>query len=302
VLAVCWISFAAVLFFPLRTGEVVRPYLITKRASIRGWQALGTVGAERIIDGLLLSCILLAALSLSMPLDPLPDAIGELQIPVAAVPGAAYGAVVLFSCCFVLMVLFYLRRRWALRATRATIGLVSQRVAERLANVVQAVANGLKFLPSVRHTAPFVLETVAYWTINALGFWLLAYGCGLRAIGFAEACVIMGCLGIGILVPAGPGFFGTFQLSVYMALAMYVLPSKVAGAGAAFVFVAYCCQLFLHVLGAAVGYLLFRSLPAEAADQTAAGDNESDEAHSSREELGQLELARETGEDEIVSS
>jgi hypothetical protein len=84
----------------------------------------------------------------------------------------------------------------------------------------------------------------------------LARGCGLQAIGLAEACVVMGCLGFGILVPSGPGFFGTFQLSIYLALALYLPRELVTGAGSAFVFIAFVSQLGQHLLGGLVGLLL----------------------------------------------
>jgi hypothetical protein len=49
VLAVSWIAFGAILLSPLRSGEIVRPYLVTRSSNIRIWEATGTVGAERII-------------------------------------------------------------------------------------------------------------------------------------------------------------------------------------------------------------------------------------------------------------
>jgi len=273
VLATAWIGFAAVLFLPLRTGEVVRPYLVSRRGTVRGWEAAGTVAAERLIDGLVLSAILLGALQLSSHglgggaavLDPLPDRVGELDIPVATVPGAAYSALLLFAACVATMAIFYWQRAWALRALRATVGLVSAGLAERLAAIVDRIAGGLRFLPSPRRLGPFLLETIAYWAVNAVGLWLLAQGCGLSGISLVQACTVMGCLGIGILVPSGPGFFGTFQLSVYLALAMFVPPEQIAGPGSAFVFLAYSCQLGQHLLGALVGAVLDRLRGAAAA-------------------------------------
>ena len=44
-IAVSWIAFAVILMSPFRSGEVVRPYLITKRGSVRLWEATGTIGA-----------------------------------------------------------------------------------------------------------------------------------------------------------------------------------------------------------------------------------------------------------------
>jgi glycosyltransferase 2 family protein len=251
-LAVSWIAFAAILLSPLRTGEVVRPYLITRRSTVRLWEATGTVAAERILDGLVLSLMLFAALSVCTPLDPLPDHIGELRVPAAAVPRAAYGVLALFAVCFALMAVFFWRRDLARRATHAAVGLVSHRLADRLAGIVERVADGLRFLPAMRSTAPFLAETLAYWAINAAGVWLLAWGTGLAGVTLAEACVVVGCIGIGILVPAGPGYFGAFQLSAYMALAMFFPESVIKGPGAAFVFLLYVSQVGWHVVAAAI--------------------------------------------------
>jgi hypothetical protein len=73
----------------------------------------------------------------------------------------------------------------------------------------------------VRLLVPFLGETVLYFVNNIAGILILGIGTGLEGMTLAEAPVTMGCIGIGILVPAGPGFFGAFQLSTYMALAMF---------------------------------------------------------------------------------
>jgi uncharacterized protein (TIRG00374 family) len=256
ILAVSWIAFAAILISPFRSGEIVRPYMITRRGSVRLWEAAGTIGAERVIDGLVLSLLLFVSLQLSTPLDPLPDHVGDLPVPAAAVPKAAYMALGLFFCAFALMALFFFARDFARRMTHAAAFVISRRIADRLAGIVERIADGLRFLPSARHAGPFVLETMVYWGINVAGVWLLAWGTGLTGMTFAEAAVTVGCIGIGILVPAGPGFFGAFQLSTYMALAMFFPEEALRGPGAAFVFLLYACQVGFHLVAAAMGLVL----------------------------------------------
>jgi hypothetical protein len=256
VLAVSWIAFAAILISPFRSGEIVRPYLITRRGSVRLWEATGTIGAERVIDGLILSIFLFASLRLSTPLDPLPDHVGQLPVPAAAVPKATYMALGLFFCAFAAMALFFFARGFARRVTHAAAYIISRRVADRAAGIVERVADGLRFLPSARHLGPFLFETMLYWGINVAGVWLLAWGSGLAGMTLAEAAVTVGCIGIGILVPAGPGFFGAFQLSTYMALAMFFPEEALRGPGAAFVFLLYACQVGWHLIAAVVGLAL----------------------------------------------
>jgi len=248
VISVAFIGFAAIVVFPLRMGEVVRPMMIRKKGHLTAWAATGTVGAERIIDGLSLSLLLFLSLQLARPLDPLPDRIGNLPVPAAVVPGAAYAALLAFAGAFLIMSLFYWRRAFARRLTERVVGVVSKPLGHWLADRLEQIANGLTFLPRWRLTAPFLAATVAYWLLNAFAGWLLARGCGFDDITFAQACANMGVLALGILLPNAPGFFGAYQISVYAGFAMYFAPEQVVGPGSVYVFIMYLSQLVITLL------------------------------------------------------
>ncbi len=254
IVSASFIGFAAIVVLPLRTGEVVRPVLL-RREGVSAWAATGTVAAERVIDGLFLTTLLFVALAASTPLDPLPDRIGDLAVPVAVVPRAAYAMLAVFAAAFVAMGVFYWRREFARRATERVVGLVSPRLATWLSDKVEQVASGLGFLPRWRYSAPFLGWTALYWAANICGIWLLAWGAGLDAIGPVQACVIMGVIALGILVPNAPGFFGAFQVSVYAALAMFCPKEDVIGPGAALTFLLYGTQVSTTLL-AALGAML----------------------------------------------
>lgn len=259
VVAVSCIGFAAILVMPLRAGEVVRPYMIRQKGKISMAAATGTVGAERIIDGLVLTLLLGACLQLAHPLSPLPDHIGKLQIPVAAVPFYAYLALAGFVAAFGLMGLFYWRPSIGRLVVGRTLGLFSKQAARTAGDFVARTADGLKFLPSLRHLGPFLAETILYWGLNACSMWVLARACGIDALTFTQACVVMGVLGVGIVVPAGPGLFGAFQASTYAALAMYFQDEVVVGPGAVFVFLLYVIQCTWHLVSAGVFLIVERN-------------------------------------------
>lgn len=259
ILAVSWIGFAGIVLLPFRAGEMVRPVLIRKKGHLSGWAATGTIGAERVIDGLCLSVMLFVGLTVSRPLDPLPTHIGNLPVPASIVPAAAYAALGLFAAAFSLMGLFYWRRALARRWTERAVGLVSRPLGTWLADRVDQVADGLRFLPRLRFSVPFIAATAFYWLLNAAASWLLAWGCGFHDITFAEACVSIGVLALGILVPNAPGFFGAFQIALYAGFAMYFPPSQVVGAGAAFVFIIYLAQLGITFTAGAASMLIERT-------------------------------------------
>lgn len=284
VIAVSWIAFAAILLSPFRTGEVVRPYLLASRSRVRLWEAAGTVGAERVVDGLVLSLFLLGGLLAGTAISPLPDHVGDLPVPAAAVRPAAYLALALFTGAFVAMGVFYARRETAERWTAAVIGRFSPRLAGKLAGIAIRLADGLRFLPSRRLVLPFLAETLIYWGVNALGVWLLAWGTGLTSVALADAIVVMGCIGIGILVPSGPGYFGAFQLAAYMALATTIPEAQIRGPGGAFVLLLYVAQTGVHLLAAGVGLAMDPVLEAETVALAGASAVTADQAESTRSE------------------
>jgi hypothetical protein len=259
VLGVSFIGFAAIVYLPFRTGEAVRPLMIRRHGNISGWAATGTIAAERIIDGLVLNLMLLGGLSLSTPLSPLPDHIGNLPVSPAIVPRAAYTMLGVFAAAFTVMGIFYAKRDWARRTTLRVFGVVSPRLATWLADRVENVGQGLRFLPNARLSIPFIGATVFYWLVNSAGLWLLARGTGFDTFSYTEACTSIGVIALGILVPNAPGFFGAFQLAFYAALAVYYPPEMVIGPGAALVFMVYCGQLFMCTAAALVGVFLERT-------------------------------------------
>lgn len=264
VLTVSLIGLGALVVLPLRTGELVRPLLIQRDAKLSGWAAMGTIGAERVIDGLVLSALLFVALLTSTPIDPLPDRIGDLPVPVAAVPRAAYFALAVFSSAFVMMAMFYWRRDLARRLTERVFGWVAPRASVRIADTIERVSDGLSFLPRPRYAGPFLLCTAAYWLANAAGIYALLHGCGFHDATFSQAAAVLGVLALGILTPNAPGLFGTFQLSVYAGLAMYFASARVVEEGSVFVFLLYALQLGLTLLAASIALVVHARLPRHA--------------------------------------
>ncbi len=268
-LAVSWIGFAAILIMPFRIGELVRPYMMRttgKReadgrvvGAITMPAATGSVVAERVVDGLYLSIVLAIALLTVPHLEPLPEKVVGLPVSVAQVRHAGFAAVGVFATALTVIAVYYWARDFARRATLAVFGIVSPKLAEKLASMAENLADGFHFFSRGKDALGFLWETTLYWFFNAFGTWILAWGCGVihadgSPITFGESCAVMGMVCIAILVPGPPGLLGTFQLGLYAGLTMYFAPEMVVGPGAAFVFLIYLVQFSWTVL-AALGFL-----------------------------------------------
>lgn len=255
VLGVSLIGLAGVMFAPLRTGEVVRPWLLAQDGEVGFVPAAGTVVAERIVDGLMLMLVLAASLSLAPTIDPLPNRLGNLELPLSIVPAVATSALLTFAAAFAAMALFYFWRALAHKLVDAVLGVVSKPFAGWATRQVDRLADSLQFLLSKRHGLALFRDTAGYWALVILATWMLLLGVDAKA-GLDQAAVIVGVMGLSTLLPSGPGFFGTYQLGAYCGLAMFFPESTVLSSGAMFTFVSYTVQLGVAALGLFVGFWL----------------------------------------------
>jgi len=247
------IGIATIMFAPLRMGEAARPYLLARDGTVTFFQALGAAGAERVIDGLVLTLSSVFALALSTPLSPLPDHLGDVALPVSIIPRAIYVAATVFTGGALALTVFYFARSFARKLTLTVLSPISPKLAQFVTSTLERLADGLSVLGSAHNRVRFLLETLAYWFCQFAAQWLLMRACGIDA-SIAQACVTLGVLGLGVIVPAGPGLFGAFQIGTYSGLALYFPLSTLRTAGAAMAFVSYAGQLSAMLLSLAVGF------------------------------------------------
>lgn len=250
------IGMAAITYLPLRLGEMARPAMLRDRGSLSAWAVTGTVGAERILDGLVFSGMLLVGLALAAPQVPLPDHVGDLPVPVWVVPRSATFASIVFVVAFLVMAAFYWFRRQARLLTERVVGLVSKKLATRLADIVERLSDGLRFLTNWRYSLPYLAVTLVSVLSLPLGVEVLADAVGLSELTFPQSMVVLGVLALGFTAPNAPGFFGMVQLALYAGLATYISPDKVAHEGSVLVFVYYAAYLAVVTLLGAIALVL----------------------------------------------
>jgi len=231
------IGFMALFILPLRLGEFARPYLVAERPALRVSAALSSVVVERVADGIFTAALLVLAL-LAVP-EGTPN-LGLLR-------GAGWVMLALFAGMLAFLALAYRSRELAVSLTRRSLGLVSNRLAERLSGMMDAFIHGLRQLPGWRGAGVFTVLTLAYWGLNGWGMQILARGFGI-SLGLVEAYTVLGVLVVGVAIPAGPGMVGTFQYAVVLALSLFVPAAVLDVQGQAYANVLWGAQLFQMTL------------------------------------------------------
>jgi len=271
VVAVGLIGIATIMLAPLRMGEAVRPYLLARDGKVTFFQALGAAGAERVVDGLVLTVTAALAFTLSTPISPLPDHLGDVALPVSIIPRAIYVAAVVFSGGALALTVFFLARTFARKVTMTLLSPISAKLAQFVTSTLERLADGLNVLGSPENRLRFFGETLLYWVCQFIAQWLLMRGCGIDAT-LAQACVGLGVLGLGVIVPAGPGLFGAFQIGTYSGLALFFPLAILRTSGAAVAFISYAGQLSAMLMSLGLGFWLLarhkRTLLVESTDRS----------------------------------
>lgn len=208
------VGFMAMFLFPLRLGELVRPYLVKQATgrSVRMSEVMATVVVERIVDGLVVSLLLFIVLPF-LPVGAEGSARSELLI------GAGASLAVFLGATALLAMSVWQHERTE-RFIKATIGRVSRGLADRICDLLDAFFRGLKALPSFGAFAWFVALTLVYWGINGLGVWMMARAFYLP-VDMIGAYAMMACVVVGMMIPNSPGNVGSFWYFLILPLTLY---------------------------------------------------------------------------------
>ena len=194
-------------FLPLRLGEFSRPILMKKEAGSPMSATLGAVVVERVIDGLVVTFFFFVT-TMSHP-----------ELP-AGLSAAAYIAFAIFAGAMLCVLAAWLAHDGAIRILTAIFSPFSKKLAERLTGMLDAFVMGVRSLPNVRSLVAMVGWTAAYWLLNGFGYYCVIQSFGWD-LPFAAGFTLVSVLVIAIMIPAGPGFLGTFQGGLLAGFAIY---------------------------------------------------------------------------------
>lgn len=207
------IGYMANNLLPARIGEIIRVYLLGEREAIDKGTVLASLVLDRLLDFLSVLCILLITLfTLRFPGN-------EEDVRAALVTGGYFT----FAAFLGLVAFMVLLKRY----TSLTVHLAGKllkpfpsRVSARVIPLLGSFIGGLRLPLRLRGIAALVLVSAIVW---AFAIWPIDLA--LRSFGIAlppaVSMFIMIPLVIAVMVPASPGYIGTYHYACLMALTVF---------------------------------------------------------------------------------
>jgi len=208
------IGFAANMLLPLRAGEVIRPWVLSRKTALSFPAAMATAALERLFDMATL-VLFFAVVSLTLPLPEDWRAYGR------AFTGT-------FAVFLVSIALWVALPQQVLGIVEWSSRPIPARFRDRLLAIARQFSAGLVGLGSLRA----ILAAVG-WSLVAWGLLAVAFGFGFFALGidvpfFTASVTLAAVVAIAVSVPGGPGFVGMFQAGCVVGLGFYDVPRATA--------------------------------------------------------------------------
>lgn len=205
------IGFMAVVVFPLRTGELVRPYLVHHESQISLTSSLATIFLERVFDSLiLLGMLIIVILNLETS---------------SWITQSGYGLLITFFILVSIITLIYFKTDMTLRLLAPLTNKLNQKWQLKVEKLMRNVVDGFKIMSNLKNLFYTLLLSLLIWVLSVVVIYTLFCFLHLNLTPLCALTVLIITI-IGISVPAAPGFLGTFQFACIMALSFFNVPRE----------------------------------------------------------------------------
>ena len=207
------IGYMANNLLPARLGEFVRAYVLAQREQLETPTVFASLVIDRLFDGFtVLLMLLLTLFTLDLPK-------GMANAETALKLG---GLVTFLLYCCVLLFLFLLK--WQTMRTLTVVGRVlkpfPQSVSDRLIPLLGSFIAGIRMSAKGGHVAAILVSSLVIWAFAVLPVDLILQGFGIH-LPITASMFILVLLVFAVMVPASPGFIGTYHYACSQGLQVF---------------------------------------------------------------------------------
>ena len=202
------VGFMVIAALPARLGELARPYLISKRSSIKMPSAVGTIIVERVLDSF---TIFIIAVVILFFID-LPSWMIHSSILFFLI------AVTMFAAIMILI----LHRNTALKFINVILNKLPGKFAPKIDAMIHHFIDGLQIVTNVNILLYLFFLSAVIWRVDVLAIYVLLLSFGFM-LPVVASFVVMIVLIVGIAIPTAPGFIGNWHFACVLALSLFGL-------------------------------------------------------------------------------
>jgi uncharacterized protein (TIRG00374 family) len=199
------VAYLAINLFPARLGEVVRPWLLSRRSGVSFSNVVGNLVVEKTMDSVVILFYILAGL---LTVEHLPRWVRT---------GAMFPAVLAVTLVTLVVLLWW---RGEAFVERHVLHWLPERFGAGLRRVLSAIVAGMQVIPNPALLLAVFVVSLVLWFLPILSSYIV-----MRAfdfdLPFSAAVVVFIFIGFGTALPNVPGMIGAYQYACVLALGLF---------------------------------------------------------------------------------
>jgi len=218
-LATC-IGFAVNNLLPARIGELARSYALSKTQQVPFAATFATVVVERLWDGLSIFLVLIIAFA-AWEFPAFEEVVGVSQSHVL------WGTALTFSAVLAFVVFLRVKSEFTLRVIGFFLRPLPEKARAAVLSAMRTLIQGFGQSKRPADVAAVVFLSFFLWAISLLAAWAIVASYGIF-LSVQQILLVMFAAVFAIMVPASPGYIGTYHVLTKKALVYCGLPPEQA--------------------------------------------------------------------------
>jgi uncharacterized protein (TIRG00374 family) len=199
------VAYLAINVMPARLGEVVRPWLLSRRSAVTFSNVVGNLVVEKTMDSVVILFYVLVGL---LTVERLPHWVRA---------GAVVPAAIAVTLVALVALLWW---RGEAFVDRRLLHRLPERLGAGVKRVLAAVIEGMRVLPDPRLLFAVFAISLTLWFMPILSSYVMIRAFDF-SLPFSAAVVVFIFIGFGTALPNMPGMIGAFQYACVLALALF---------------------------------------------------------------------------------
>jgi uncharacterized protein (TIRG00374 family) len=229
---------------PLRAGEILRGYLLTKKLQISFASSLATIMVERVFDIMVLLILMIWIFSFQPNLfDPNFKIIGKPLDSIAF--GVGITLAFIFICLVLIIILLTFWSQWKRPMEKIIIFVFPSSWQSKLRPLIRNFILGLSMVKSPKHLFLVAIYSLMIWTLATFSYYFYFIAFKLSEPTISTLIIIEILIPIFMTALPAPGFLGSIQAAIFLVL--HEILGEPAVTAAAFGMVAWAWGLLTQL-------------------------------------------------------
>ncbi len=214
------IGYMANNLLPARLGEFVRAYVLARKEGLQMPTVFASLVIDRLFDGFTVMLILLFTLFTLK----LPQGMADAEMALKT------GGIVTFILYAGIIIFLLLLKRQTMRTLHWTGVLLKpfpQKFSERIIRSLGSFISGIRISSKGGHVSAVLISSLLIWIFCIIPVYSVLLGFGIK-LPVAASMFILVLLVFAVMVPASPGYIGTYHYACFKGLSAFGVPESTA--------------------------------------------------------------------------